>query len=75
MAQTSEAAYLSPATIDRAVTWYHHHTIPSAFRGLNPSVLVRAAQLADGDWQRCVVDSGGQSVVVYNYRVWDWDRE
>ena len=73
MATFTEVSRLSEKITRDAQRWYDENDVPAAFRRLHPLVLARARLLSDGDWHRCVVDPGGQSVVVHNYRVWDWE--
>ena len=69
MVRIYESTTLADVMQTKAAEWYKRNVLPKAFRNAHPDVLVRAAKLSNGDWQRCIIEDDG-SITVCNNQVW-----
>lgn len=60
---------ITKRTAAQVQRWYDEHSVPAAFRHLDPMVLEYAFRQGGGDWRRCFLDESGK-LQVHNKRKW-----
>jgi hypothetical protein len=69
-----EVTDLHPWIIEDAQRWYAYQPMPATFAHIDRRILRRAHRMAGGDWRRCVLDTDGQSLVVHDRIMWQYER-